>query len=547
MFEHKDQGRDLAIFESEVSQQINSYLNQEPRPSIEMIADYLGVYNLVQIDKRRGAKTLNIPEVKKEVARRTWEQAQKQHQNPKLPLLPEYIEKIVTPPDEGEIIPGSGKGIEAKRVFPRTQYLLELFQEHGIAFENPIAGRNSPHMMREDHTYFFFYIPSLHVAVNVNNQEGNATFIFYQVPDKDTVKNTLVPLSKKSYEDPHLNSYPMVQVNWTDDKESWKLAILDALTAPIQKTEKNELSASQTDQELDPKLQKYLAELKQAYEEWKSEAEETRGKFNTEWLRKHGFRYTYDWAMANGGLEAFLRFAPAEIQLSFQVKHKKRRDRATALQELEQAHNKWKSEPQETRGAFSPAWFGKNNFHALYDWINERENIKQFITQAAPEIQKDFEIVREKSIKQMIDEFEKAYQKWKSEAEETRGRFNSAWMRKNKFGYIYSWAEKHMGMRLFVTYASPEAQIHFTLEERKTPVLTRNETQALIEIQQAYQIWKSEAEETRGRFNTTWIQKNKFAGLYDWAHKNGGIDALIAKAAPEIQEVFTHKKSNTLN
>lgn len=544
MFEHKDQGRDLAIFESKVSQQINTYLNQEPRPSIEMIADYLGVYDLVQVDKRRGAKTLNIPEVKKEVARRTWEQAQKQQQDPKLPLLPEYIEKTVTPPDEGEIIPGSGKGIEAKRVFPRTQYLLELFQEHGIAFENPIAGRNSPHMMREDHTYFFFYIPSLHVAVNVNNQEGNATFVFHQVPDRDTVKNTLVPLSKKSYEDPHLNSYPMLQVNWTDDKESWKLAILDALTAPIQKTEKNELSATQTDQELDPKLQKYLAELKQAYEEWNAQPSETRKKLNIKWLEKNGFKQFYRKVSRHMDIRTLVTQAPEEIQKAFDVKDKKeKKSLEYILAELRKAYKEWKAQTPETRGKFNTNWLQKNGFPTIYRWTKENGGTAFFLSQIPEDIRQDLDIkvTPRKNIDKEVKKLEEAYENWYAQAPETRGKFNPKWLKSNGYNSLYDWAYKNGGIEILVDLAPQHVRDVFEKEERPSHVRRTPEI-ALLEINQAYQKWNAQPPDTRGNFNPTWLDNNEYSGLNAWAGRNGGIVKLVSQAPQQLQDTFTYGK-----
>ena len=96
--------------------------------------------------------------------------------------LPEDAKKIndtILPPDEGEMITGSGEGIEEKGTIPRTKYLIEVLTELGFDY-NLVDGQNTSTMMRQ-HSYKVFIIPGIGKIAFVNNGEDNATFIIHKL------------------------------------------------------------------------------------------------------------------------------------------------------------------------------------------------------------------------------------------------------------------------------------------------------------------------------------------------------------------------------
>lgn len=135
---------------------------------------------------------------------------------------------------------GSGRGLEEKEVIPRSSYLTEFLTTHGIKYETPVAGENSPSMMRGDHTYFMFFLPELHITILVNNQEGNATFLFFGVADNDVAMN-LTTLKKEEYTDPRKNIHSFQPLEWTGTREEWETNLLELITRPAPASEEEDL------------------------------------------------------------------------------------------------------------------------------------------------------------------------------------------------------------------------------------------------------------------------------------------------------------------
>ncbi|OGF21040.1 hypothetical protein A2316_00210 [Candidatus Falkowbacteria bacterium RIFOXYB2_FULL_38_15] len=104
-------------------------------------------------------------------------------QNPRLKFPQHFFQSlhILIPPDEGEIITGSGEGMEEKGTIPRSQYLMEVLHELDKNYIL-INGKNDPGMMRSV-SYQVFVIPELERIVLVSNETENATFVYFHDSD----------------------------------------------------------------------------------------------------------------------------------------------------------------------------------------------------------------------------------------------------------------------------------------------------------------------------------------------------------------------------
>jgi hypothetical protein len=116
----------------------------------------------------------------------------------KLPQKVFKTDDVFLPPDEGELRTGSGEGLKETETIPRSKYLMEVLAE--LDQEYILGnGENDPNMMREL-SYQTFIIPKLEKVVMVNNEEGNATFIYHN-DTKDEEGNERIKFSEMTEEE----------------------------------------------------------------------------------------------------------------------------------------------------------------------------------------------------------------------------------------------------------------------------------------------------------------------------------------------------------
>lgn len=87
------------------------------------------------------------------------------------------VDEVLLPPGAGELIPGSGEGIERESI-PRTTYLLEVFKEMGIDDFTCIRGTVTPEMFRRTE-YVLFILNQLRKGVFVCDESNNATYVVH--------------------------------------------------------------------------------------------------------------------------------------------------------------------------------------------------------------------------------------------------------------------------------------------------------------------------------------------------------------------------------
>ena len=88
------------------------------------------------------------------------------------------LEETILPSGEGQIVQGSGKGLEGKEMIPRTHTFISLLSELKEPY-SIVSGTNTESMMREE-TYRIFLIPNREKLLFINDEEGNATFVVHQ-------------------------------------------------------------------------------------------------------------------------------------------------------------------------------------------------------------------------------------------------------------------------------------------------------------------------------------------------------------------------------
>ncbi len=164
-------------------------------------------------------------------------------------ILPDSItqtHKIILPADEGEILTGSGKGMEEKEVIPRTSRFIALLSEMNLHY-SVLEGRNDPKMMRSL-SYLVFSIPEIQKLALINDEEGNATFIINNFDPEIESLEAYTSMTKDQLKElPHGK---MTFVSYPGTLEEWCALIKVSLE------NKNEILAAPVHSETEPQLEK---------------------------------------------------------------------------------------------------------------------------------------------------------------------------------------------------------------------------------------------------------------------------------------------------
>lgn len=258
---HEQDPKRIEALRMQVDSLIQHYLNQKPTPGISDFAEVFGAEAYVTEMKRQKVVKVDIRAFREEMVTRLLEQSEVSGTEVILPKVFEMLPQTILPPDEGEIKAGSGEGVEKKKYIPRTQYLIDLLSEMGEQYEI-MGGKNTSDMMRE-RTYFIFFLPNSEKAVFINNEEGNTTFIIYQVSSRQEAID-LAALTKDEIRAKELHSHPYVQIDWTGDEGSWKEKILEFLNGAIPENKiKEKLGNEETTADLEVIKNKGYEKIKQ--------------------------------------------------------------------------------------------------------------------------------------------------------------------------------------------------------------------------------------------------------------------------------------------
>ena len=134
--------------------------------------------------------------------------------------------KTILPPGEGEVITGSGKGIEEKKYIPRTRYFMELMEEMDLEY-TLIEGENTDDMMRQGE-YIPFAIPDKQRLVFICNEEGNATYVV-ESDDPEGEWEKYADMTKDELREMRAEVGGVGLVEWGGQAESWKEKIKQIL------------------------------------------------------------------------------------------------------------------------------------------------------------------------------------------------------------------------------------------------------------------------------------------------------------------------------
>jgi hypothetical protein len=143
-------------------------------------------------------------------------------------ILPDAIahtRDIILPPDEGEIITGSGMGFEEMEIIPRTARFIKLLSELNLHY-SLIEGINDPRMMRSL-SYRIFDIPEIKKITFVNDEEGNATFVVNDFDSRTEKVSDYASLTKDQLKE--LPVGKMTLVFYPGKLEEWAVIMRAAL------------------------------------------------------------------------------------------------------------------------------------------------------------------------------------------------------------------------------------------------------------------------------------------------------------------------------
>lgn len=540
---------------------IQNYLNQKPIPGITDFAEVFGAADYVTQLKKQKAVKVDIKAFREEMVTKLLEQSEASGIEVILPKVFEMLPQTILPPDEGEMIqPGSGEGIEKKKYIPRTQYLIELFSEMGESYEI-IGGKNTVDMMRE-RTYFIFFLPNSQKALFVNNEEGNTTFIIYQVNSKQEAID-MAALTKDEIRAKELHDHPYVQLDWTGDGESWKGKVLECLTMSVPKDEKREKKVKKNldnNVSLDSENKEVFAEwneeralksLEQAHIQWKvlnkSEGpKKKKVKFNLSWMQKNGFGGVVSWGQRNKILNDLIAKTSEEFKKDFSKKIENRPVNSLddALKFLNQAFDEWKQEDDKTRRKFNPNWLNLNGFSSVVSWSKDNGGIEKFLSQTSDELRNSFEkrdrVAAKYDKALVLKRIEEGHKKWQNQDEKVRGDFNKAWLEANGFAPVVQWVRKNGEFQNFLKDSSEDIQRDFVEQEQQFEPYTVES--AIEKLEQAHKKWEKEGKSQKKKFNKQWIEFNGFRGLSIWVREQfGHLNDFVTLASDKLRKDFTYE------
>jgi hypothetical protein len=142
-----------------------------------------------------------------------------------LPSTFVHTHDVILPPDEGEIITGSGAGFEKIEIIPRTARFIRLLSEFNLQY-SVIEGTNDQKMIREL-SYRIFDIPEIKKVAFVNDEEGNATFVINDFDSETEQISDYASLTKDQLKE--LSVGKMTLVVYPGTLEEWAIAMRAAL------------------------------------------------------------------------------------------------------------------------------------------------------------------------------------------------------------------------------------------------------------------------------------------------------------------------------
>jgi len=145
------------------------------------------------------------------------------------------VDKVIIPSRGGEILAGSGEGLEEKKIIPRTRYLMEVLSELGLEYKVE-TGKLDENMFRS-RGYQIFVIPEKKKLIFVNNEEGHATRIVHGFRDFDQndkfgviEKDIIDYLSDLNVDELDLDESIIVKkINYPGNEEEYKQKMKEAV------------------------------------------------------------------------------------------------------------------------------------------------------------------------------------------------------------------------------------------------------------------------------------------------------------------------------
>ncbi len=213
----------ISTFRAEASKRFQELLNSSHK-SLSEIAELLDAKEFLSITpatrSQAEARSFNVASyLDREITAQTFILPPEQFTS---------LEETVLPPDEAEIVTGSGTGFEQKEIIPRSRAMVEVLSELKLPY-SVIEGQNDPGMMRTL-SYKAFLLPTVHKIALVNDEEGNATFLVYDIKDPINEWQVYINQTKDQLKD--LPEGKVATLIYPGDLGEWKIKVQELITSP---------------------------------------------------------------------------------------------------------------------------------------------------------------------------------------------------------------------------------------------------------------------------------------------------------------------------
>ncbi|MBI2437158.1 MAG: hypothetical protein HYV41_05500 [Candidatus Magasanikbacteria bacterium] len=534
MIECEKSHEELEAYRLKLQEEVKNLFGSESTVPMQDIVHILGAKEFLTIDTKRKVLTFDAKRYVDSLVKRLRNEGLKLQLPKKVEIEPE----VVFPPGEGEIKTGSEAGIEKKKEFQRNALLIELLSENQIPYETPRISKTTPDMMRGE-GYTVYFLPTLQKTVCVNNEEGNTTIILFDTQSYDDAKKIFGIYTKKQLRTDYNGL--AVCIDWKNEfiqnPKLWKVEILNVLQSePLSKkmgsTDKEIMTRRRT-------IETAQSELEEAYIKWLNSQNQKNKRFNIRWLQKNGYNALEKWIRRNEGLDALVRRCPPELQEAFEKRdHTSGRTTENAQAELEQAFEQWLKQPVKGHKKFNTVWLLKNGYGGLYEWTRSNESLDVLVRRCPSELQEAFE-KRIYTFESAQAELEQAFEQWLEQPVKGHKKFNTVWLLKNGYGGLYEWTRSNESLDALVRRCPPVLQEAF---EKRDHTSGRTTESAQAELEQAFEQWLEQPVKGHKKFNTVWLLKNGYGGLYEWTRKNKNLDTLVQKCSQGLQVAFNKFK-----
>lgn len=179
-----------------------------------------------------------------------------------------------------------------------------------------------------------------------------------------------------------------------------------------------------------------------AHNQWKKNG--SGSTFDRPWLREHDSnldKYVSD----NDLWDQVIAALPDTIRADFKyVVPPPEYTLDSAIAKFRSAYAAWSKLPADGRPTFTGEWLRNNGFSGVERYLRDHwKDFSMIAHLAGADIGRDFKNRVNNTEQIVLDKLRQAYYEWANEDKATRGKLNTAWLRKHRYMHIYAWARQN--------------------------------------------------------------------------------------------------------